>query len=403
MTASAGTAENEICLIHVFTLAQSCGFLSGQCRFLGERGFRIHVISAPGRQLDQLRIEDGVTVHRVSMDRVISPLHDLMSIYQLYSIFRRERPDIVHGHTPKASLLSAIAARLARVPVYVHHLHGLRHSTRRGVERSLLYWSEYLTCKLSKRVYCVSKSLFDQALREKLFGPTKARVLLNGSVNGIDAQGKFNPARYAFSQEQIREELRIPSRARVIGFVARLAHDKGIEELTRAWGEIHAECPEAVLVVVGGLDKSDPPQAATMACLQRDPDVRLVGDTDDVGKYLSIMEVLLFPTHREGFGLVAAEANAMEVPVVTFAVTGCVDAIVDGETGTLVPAGDADALARAAIYYLRNENSRQEHGRNGRVRVLRDFDQHRLWRALWNEYVETLGVPALCERTTAES
>jgi len=396
-------ANNGTCLVHVFTLARSCVFLSGQCRFMAENGFRVHVISSPGEQLDRLCAEDGAIGHTLSMNRVISPLEDAVALWRLYLLFRRLRPDIVHGHTPKASLLSAIAARLARVPVYVHHLHGLRHTTKVGLESLLVSGSEYVTCKLSKRVYCVSGSLMDQTVKEKLCSKKKARVLLKGSINGIDAETKFNPARYSSGRAQVREELGIPSSSRVIGYVGRIARDKGIEDLLRGWRKIQAACPDTALVILGGLDDSDPPSDATLCSLGQDANVRLVGETDEVEKYLSIIEVLLFPTHREGFGLVAAESNAMEIPVVAFSVTGCVDAIVDGRTGILVPLGDSDALADAVLAYLRDESLRREHGRNGRIRVIQDFDRHRLWHVLRDEYFDILRLPSSCARSTAES
>jgi glycosyltransferase involved in cell wall biosynthesis len=243
----------------------------------------------------------------------------------------------------------------------------------------------------------------DQTVKEKLCSREKARVLLNGSINGIDTDVKFNPARYASARAQVREELGISASSRVIGYVGRIAGDKGIEDLLRAWRKVHAACPETALVVIGGLDHSDSPGEAILSSLRHDADVRLVGETDEVGKYLSVIEVLLFPTHREGFGLVAAEANAMEIPVVTCSVTGCVDAIVDGRTGKLVPVSDSDALAEAAIAYLRDESLRREHGQNGRIRVMRDFDRYRLWRVLLDEYSQMLQIPSSCAQTTSES
>jgi hypothetical protein len=181
-------------LVHVTTVPQSLGFLAGQVTFMRERGFEITALSSPGPELGDFGEREGVATHAVDMPRRITPLRDIGAVWRIYRHLRRIRPQLVHSHTPKGGLLGTTSAWLARVPVRVYHIRGLPFMTATGRRRTLLRWTERLSCTLATRVLCVSRSVADVATAEGICPPGKIDVLLSGSGNGVDAAGRFDPA-----------------------------------------------------------------------------------------------------------------------------------------------------------------------------------------------------------------
>jgi glycosyltransferase involved in cell wall biosynthesis len=143
-------------------------------------------------------------------------------------------------------------------------------------------------------------------------------------------------------------------------------------------------------MVVGPRDDTDPVPAETLALLRSDPSVILTGEVRNVAPYLAAMSLLVLPTHREGLGNVLLEAAAMGLPSVASKTTGCVDAVVDGETGVLVPPKDPGALASAICTYLGSEALRVKHGAEARQYVLKRFAQEVVWKAIAAEYEAAL-------------
>lgn len=377
-------------LVHVTTVPDSLVFFVGQIGYMKARGIEVHALSSPGERLDEFGRREGIATHAVEMPRRISPAHDLGAVRRMVAALRRIRPHVVHSHTPKGGLLGMVAARLAGVPVRIYHIRGLPFLTATGRRRALLRWTEKVACGLAHQVLCVSHSNRAVAVAEGLCPPDKIRVLLGGSGNGVDATGRFSPERHGpETRRELRARLGIPHDAPVLGFVGRLVTDKGIVELAAAWQALRAEYPHARLLLVGAAEPRDPVPPATLDALRRDPRVHLTGVTEAAPWYAA-MDLLVFPSHREGFPNVPLEAAAMGLPVVATRVPGCTDAVADGETGTLVPAGDARALAAAARAYLAAPALRAEHGSRGRERVLRDFAQEAIWRALHGEYTRLL-------------
>lgn len=379
-------------LVHVTTVPDSLwAFFTGQARHMAAQGLRVEAVSSPGRFLDLFAAGEGVPVHAVPMARRPRPLADLVSLVRLARLLRRLRPDIVHAHTPKAGLLAMLAARLVGVPVRIYHIHGLPFLTATGARRRLLRAAERLACAAATRVLCVSRSVADEARRERLCGDKPVGVPAGGLINGIDAVGRFSPERAgAAARAACRAQFGIPEEALVVGFVGRLVRDKGVVELAQAWAELSRAEPRLHLLACGLAEPDDPVPPAVLASLRADPRVHLAGEVLDLPPCYAAMDVLALPTYREGFPLVPMEAAAMGLPVVATRVPGCVDAVVDGVTGTLVTAGDAAGLAAALDRYLRDPALRAAHGAAGRARVLAAFRQETVWAALLDEYRELL-------------
>jgi len=387
--ASPAPALTAARLVHVMTVGESLRFLGGQTRFMQARGIEVHAVTSPGPELEAFGVREGVPTHAVEMPRRIAPLQDLVALWRLYRLLRRLRPHVVHAHTPKGGLLGTLAAWLARVPVRIYHMRGLPLVTATGWRRTLLGATEMVACRFAHQVLCVSHSIRDVAVAERLCAPDKIKVLRGGSGNGVDAEGIFTPASHGpVHRDGTRARLGIPAEALVVGFVGRLVRDKGIVELAEAWRLVRESHPEAHLLAVGPQEPRDPVPPATLAFLGADARVHLVGAAA-AAPMLAAMDVLALPTYREGFPNVLLEASAMELPVVATQVAGCTDAV-HATTGTLVPPRDAAALAAAIRRYLDDPALRRAHGTAGRARVMRDFRQQDIWAAIHAEYTRLL-------------
>jgi glycosyltransferase involved in cell wall biosynthesis len=382
-------------LAHVMTTPLSLLFFEGQAPYMRAHGLDVEMISSPGPMLDDFGRRRHVPVHALSMARRIAPFADLVSLFRLWRLLRRMRPAIVHAHTPKAGLLGTIAARMAGVPVVMLSVFGLPQMTRTGLMRRLLDFTTRLSCRMADRVWCDSRSMAEYVVAAGLAPAKKVIVLGSGSVNGIDASGTFDPRRYLpETRSALRQTYGIPDTARVLVFVGRITRDKGIGELTEAWRILSRRFDDLHLLVVGPLDEPHGIAAADERTLRKDPRVHLAGMRRDVAEHLAAADLFVNPSYREGFGIANLEASAMELPVVSTRIPGCVDSVQDGTTGTLVPPRDVAALVAAIEAYLNDPNLHRRHAAAGRERALRDFQPHEIWRALEREYRSLAGAPA---------
>jgi glycosyltransferase involved in cell wall biosynthesis len=263
-------------IIHSTTVPGTFGFFHGMFRDLQRLGYAVTAISSPGPRLAAFGEQEGCTTWPVDLRRSISPGPDLVTIFRLWRYFRDTKPTVVHAHTPKAGLLCMIAATLARVPVRIYHIHGFPFMTARGWRRWLLRTTERVSATLANQVFSVSEGIREVAIGESICPAPKIRVLLHGSINGIDAAERFNPARITANEvAAIRAAQRLPATAPVIGFVGRLVGDKGIAELHAAWMELRKEFPAVHMVLVGEFEPRDPVPPRLVEMLRADDRIRL--------------------------------------------------------------------------------------------------------------------------------
>lgn len=353
----------------------STQLIGGQLADLRARGAAPYFLSSPGAASERLCADEGATFVPVAMARAPSPRADAAALVALVAALRRVRPHLVNAGTPKAAMLVGAAAAIARVPCRIHTLHGLRFVTMTGVRGELVRRSQQLACATAHTTVCVSASLRARAIEHGLGAASRLVVLGDGSANGVDLGWLTRTAATDAASAAARAALGIPVTATVLGFVGRVAADKGVAELAAAWAAVRG--PDRYLMIVGGPDDTDPVPADVLAALAADPQVRLTGARRDLPAVFGAMDLLVLPTRREGFGNVLVEAAAMGVPVVASRTDGCVDAVADGVTGALVPVGDGAALVAALRRYLDDPSRRRAHGAAGRARVEARFD-HRL-------------------------
>jgi len=375
-------------LAYIVTHPMSARYLmAGQLNYMRDRGYEVRLISSPGPDLDVVAERERVHVIPIPMAREIHPWRDLLSLLRLFMVLLRVRPHIVNAGTPKAGLLGMMAAWLSGVPVRVYHLRGLRLESEKGIKRFVLFIAEYVAAACAHEVIAVSHSLRDEYLKLGFTSPSKIRVLGNGSSNGVSV------ARFANQEEHaslLRQQLSIPGGVPVIGFVGRITADKGIIELCLAFEKILSEFQDARLLLVGALEKSDLPTDSCLRFIREHPQVIETGFVSDVAPYYALIDVLVIPSFREGFPNVSLEAACAGVPVVATRTTGCVDAVIDGVTGILVPIKDVRSLSDTIRSYMRDSDLRQRHGQAGRERARRSFDSKKIWRALADEYEHLL-------------
>ena len=380
-----GAQISRVRVVDMVTASVSVRFLEGRPEYFAGKGYEVTVVSSPGEELRKVE-RAGVQTAAVEMGREISPVQDVVSLWRLVWLMRRLKPTITNVATPKAGLLGGLAAWLCGVPCRYYTLLGLRCETATGWKRKVLIAAERMACACAHRVICVSESMRRKAIELGVVDASRTVVLGSGSYNGT------SPERFALTAEalqrgkQLREKLGIPADAPVIGFVGRLTKDKGINELVEAYCGLRQEIAELRLLLVGEMEEGDPLTGRTRQLLEKEPGIVRTGFVDDVSDYYHVLDVFAFPTHREGFGNVALEANAAGKAVVAERATGVVDAVVDGTTGLLVPVGDAGALAVALRKVIENRELAAALGEAGRERVVREFRRERVWEALEEEY-----------------
>ena len=366
-------------------------YLQGQPQYFRDKGFDVTVLCPPRRKQEwEVAWPQGVSNIEIPMEREISPLRDLLSIWHLWRAMRVLYPAVTNVGTPKAGLLAGFAAWLSRVPCRFYTLHGLRFETATGLKRRLLIYAERLACRFAHRVLCVSSSVRAKAISAGLASQERMVLLGSGSCNGVDVQRFAMTPRVMMRATQIRRELGIPLGAPLLLFVGRLTCDKGVPELLKAFSQLADRFPELRLLLVGCFESGDPLPVETRKFLETNAHVILAGPVQDTVPYYATADVLVLPSHREGLPTVVLEAHAVGVPVVGASATGIVDVVADGETGLLFPVGDVPALADAVARLLTDPRLADKLRRAGQEQVQTKFRQERIWEALHREYLQIL-------------
>ncbi|MGE6229105.1 glycosyltransferase family 4 protein [Paenibacillus chitinolyticus] len=373
-------------IVLVFTVPESIIFVKGQITYLKEQGWEVAIICSPG----QVETE-GAKFYPVSMKRDISLVSDLHSLLNLIKLFIKIKPTLINAGTPKAGLLAGVAAFLCRIPNRIYTSHGLRLETLQGVKKTILKWTERVSCFTAHKVICVSPSLRDKLVELRIATKENTVVFNHGSCNGIDYKKYEISHEVVKEMEQIKMELQLPQNAFILGFVGRHTKDKGIEELVGAYVQLQSLYPQLFLLLCGEFEEGDPVSWEIQKTIRNHKQIIRVGHVRNVNPYYQMMDVVILPSYREGMGNVILEASAAAKPVIATNATGCKDAVVEGETGLLVAPGNTSELRNAIEFLYLNPEKAKKMGQLGKERIKRDFKPGDIWKAHNEFYSNMIG------------
>lgn len=371
------------------------------------RHFDVTAVSADEKKLQEVASKYGVSHYHVEMTRQITLWKDLQALWKLYRFLKREKPAIVHTHTPKAGIIGMLAARLAKVPHRLHTVAGMPLMETRGLKRKILDLVETITYRAATKVYPNSHGLYDFILENKYTSKSKLKVIGSGSSNGININYYSSDQIGSEQTASLKKSLNISGSDLVFIFVGRLVGHKGVNELVEAFkglsssmavqhhddtADLGEKKKQGVkLLLVGPLEPDlDPLNTDTLAEIEKHPDIISVGYQQDVRPYLALSNALVLPSYREGFPNVVLQAGAMELPAIVSDINGCNEIITHHHNGLIVPVKNSDALQRAMSQLVTDPILFSRLKQVARPHVVQHYRQEEVWQALLSEYRERL-------------
>lgn len=361
--------------------------INGQMAFMSENNFEVIMISSDGEGLKNVIENEKCPHFIIPFTRKISPIKDLIAVFILYRFLIKEKPDIIHTHTPKAGTLGMIAAFLARIPVRLHTVAGLPLMEATGLKRIVLNFVEKLTYKCSTKVYPNSHELKKIILQKKFTNKDKIKVIGNGSSNGIDTS-YFDSELFSANQKlKLKSKLGIGINDFVFVFVGRLVGDKGINELVEAFNKICLVEKKIKLLLVGPYeDELDPLQQKTKLLINNNENIISVGYKKDVRPYFAISNSLVFPSYREGFPNVVLQAGSMGLPSIVTDINGCNEIIDNKINGLIIIKKSVSAVYDAMLKMYNNEDLYNKLKSKSRNVIKNKFERKYFWDQLLIEY-----------------
>jgi len=365
-----------------------------QINYFLSQGLSVETACSPGPEVEKLQ-QQGYIIHPIQIDRRIAPGSNLNTIYQLRKLIAQQRYDLVHVHTPIASVLGRMAAKLAGVKRIIYTAHGFyfhddmspnQYRFYHSVERGAGWLTDLILTQSSE----------DLATAEKTGLCPKEKLRYLG--NGVDL-ARFRRSNLIPAQQQLRQSLKIPDTASlIVGMTGRITAEKGYLELIEALAKLRSQFPNVHLLVIGGQLSSerDAFQSQLNQIIETqnlESYVTFTGLRSDIPELLGLMDVFTLPSYREGLPRSILEAMAMELPVVATDIRGCREAVINGQTGLIVPPRNSEKLADAISQLLASPEMRQSFGKAGRQRIEAEYDERLVFDRLAAAYKE-LGVLA---------
>lgn len=354
--------------------------LKGQLKMLNET-YDVVAVSSPGKDLETVAEREGVRTVVLPMERRISLLKDLKSVWAMIKLIRKEKPWMVHSLTPKAGLVTMIAGKLCGVPVRIHTFTGLVFPTSTGLKRQILMFTDRLTCFCATVVNPEGQGV-KRDLEKYHISNKPLTIIGNGNVNGIDLTLFDRTPEILEKAATYRKE-----GVTTYCFVGRIVGDKGINELVAAFDRLYAENPAIRLLLVGPFEEElDPVTPETKAKIESHPAIETTGWQNDVRPLLAASDVFVFPSYREGFPNVVIQAGALGVPSIVTDINGSNEIILPGENGVIIPSKNEEALYQALKDTLEHKEKWQEMARKSRDCIASRYEQKLLWSEILKLY-----------------
>lgn len=370
------------------------GFFNGQLKYLSSC-FEVIGISNEGDWIKKTEDAEGIKIYKNKIERQISPIQDLISILSTTKLLKRISPDIIHANTPKVGLVSMLSGFLARIKTRIYMCHGLRYQSSSGMMRKILMQCEKLTCRMATHVVCVSKGVRNSLIKDGISKDKKLFVVNSGSVNGINSD-LFEYKLADGTKREIAQKYNLPDNGFIFCFIGRIVRDKGINELVVAFIKIVSQFPNAHLLIVGDFEDKIDPVNNIKEYIANCKNIHLTGWQDDIRSFLSISDVLVLPSYREGLSTTLLEAGGLGKPSITTDVTGCKDVIIDGFNGKIIDDPKTvgfdhivKQLSDSMIYFLEAPDSQVAMlGKQAKDYVLKNYERTELWEAYKKLYSE---------------
>lgn len=373
----------KIKILRISTIPLSLNlFLKGFLREMSDEGFEAVAVSSSGKDLEEVRVREGVKTISVEMERNISPLKDLKSLFHLIAVFKKEKPQIIHSITPKAGLLSMMAGWICKVPFRIHTFTGLVFPTSKGLKRWILILTDRITCLCATHVIPEGEGVKNDLVINKITRKP-LNVLGNGSIRGVDIE-YFDP-----QLPEVRKQAEMIKRKEVFTFIfiGRLSSEKGIKELLGAFKSLNNEIPATRLLLIGWAEyDSKELKSYVSQTIAETNSIEFIGFQEDVRPWLLASQALVLPSYREGFPNSILEAGAMGIPSVATDINGANEIIKHGVNGLLLPPKDENALFEAMKTMVQNEALREKMAANARPMVAGRFNRKLVRKAMMDYY-----------------
>jgi glycosyltransferase involved in cell wall biosynthesis len=375
----------------------SVGFVKGMLPDLTKK-YEVVLLSSPGPEMEDAKEKLGVRTIEVAMERHISLVKDLVALFKLIRIFKREKPDMVHSMTPKAGLLCMVAAWMTRVPVRIHTFTGLVWPTAKGLQRWILKMTDRITCSCATHIIPEGQGVLND-LKTGGITSKELKVLGYGNVRGIDMTRFSHRLEIIEKARQIRK-----NDVFTFLFVGRIVGDKGINELVEAFIRLHSEYNKVRLLLVGFFEENiDPILPVTKTQIENTPSIIAAGEQlgDDLIAHYAAADCFVFPSYREGFPNTVMEAGAMGLPCIVTDINGSREIITsniddDNSTvaikanGIIVPSKNVEMLYEAMKFMITNKEKREAMAANARPMIEKRFEQGFVRKCLYDYYEEIL-------------
>lgn len=375
-------------LIRITTIPLSLEkLLDNQLSFMNNH-FEVIAVSSDSKELSKIAAKNNINTFCLNLTRKITPIQDFFSLIKLYFYFKKEKPFIVHSHTPKAGTIGMLAAKLARVPHRIHTVAGMPLLETKGFKRILLNQVEKITYRSANHIFPNSFGLKDIIINHKYCEASKVKVIGNGSSNGIDLS-HFSQSLFDEETKQLqRNLLGIQATDFVYIFIGRLVSDKGINELIWAFNELTKSHSNLKLILVGKREPElDPLKKETEKIIQSNKQIISTGYQADVRVYYSISNAFVFPSYREGFPNVVLQAGAMNLPSIVTDINGCNEIIKHQINGLIIPRKNKTSLLESMRLLVENEDLYNQLKSSTRQIIEEHYEQHKLWELLLSEYL----------------
>lgn len=375
-------------LIIITTVPMSLATLvKGQAKYLSSY-FDVKLVTSFSEKNQEISKAEGVELKSIDMTRQITIIKDLKALIELYKYFKNQKPDIVYTFTPKAGLLGMMASFLSRVPVRIHNIVGMPLMEATGKKFILLKFIERLTYFFSTNLFCNSfglKKFINENLTKK-----DVKVIAQGSINGVDTEF-FKNTKTLDEQELIRDKFKIDKKDFVITFVGRIVKDKGINELIEAFINLSKKYNNLKLLLVGDYEEHlNPIKNENKILIDSLDSIITVGFQNDIRDFLSITDLFVLPSYREGLPNSLIEAGSFGIPLLATNINGCNEIIDDGITGILVEKKSAKKLEEAIDKLLEDKEFYNSIKLKVRDRIIEKYEQKYFWNELKNEIKKSI-------------